>query len=90
MASNDTDNDTIAVVISWDPPACPNGLIRYYRIIFQQTLELFYSSGFGSRDDNIGCPLLNITIIEKRILYNGTTEPSTMIMLDDLGQYMSY
>ena len=87
MASNDTDNSTIAVVISWDPPACPNGVIRRYRIIFQQTEELFYSSGSGN-NSNIGCPAINTTIIEQII--STTTESSTAITLYNLGQYVIY
>ena len=87
MASNDTDNSTIAVVISWDPPACPNGVIRRYRIIFQQTEELFYSSGSGS-NGNIGCPPINTTIIEWTI--STTNESSTAITLYNLGQYVIY
>lgn len=82
MASNDTDNTTIAVVISWDPPACPNGIIRYYRLIFQQTAENIS----GSSNNNIGCPPINTTIVEQIILYNATTESSS-ITLYDLGQY---
>ena len=86
IAYNDTGDDTIAVEISWDPPACPNGLILYYRIIFLQTMELFFG-GSGFDDDN-GCPPINTTMIEKRISYNGATEPPTTIILDDLGQFV--
>ena len=28
-------DDSIAVMISWDPPSYPNGFIRYYRVEFQ-------------------------------------------------------
>lgn len=92
VVSNVTDDaGTIAVMISWNSPADSNGFIRYYRIVYQQTLELFHdaiSSGSGSgnssSNDNIGCPPINSTKLEKRTLYNGTTEPPTMIRLDGL------
>lgn len=80
MVSNVTDEDTVAVMISWDPPENPNGFIRYYRIEFQQTV---YGSGSGI--DSNGCPSINMTIMEERVLYNGTTEAPTMIILDELG-----
>ena len=34
MVTNITD-DTITVIISWDPPSDPNGFIQYYRVEFQ-------------------------------------------------------
>ena len=36
VISNVTDGDDIAVFITWDPPSDPNGIIRYYRVEFQQ------------------------------------------------------
>ena len=42
MISNITDGGTgndIAIVIEWDPPAYPNGIIRYYRVEFGQILD---------------------------------------------------
>ena len=40
MISNITDSGRdIAIVIEWDPPAYPNGIIRYYRVEFGQILD---------------------------------------------------
>ena len=87
MVSNITDVDDIAVSITWDPPTNPNGIIQYYRIVFQQTSEVFYgiANGSGSSFDNSGCPPMDTTIMEERVLYNGTVEAPTMITLSGLG-----
>ena len=87
MISNVTNVDDIAVSITWDPPTDPNGVIRYYRVVFQQTSEMSYgiASGSGSGTDNSGCPPINTTIMEERVLRNGTTEVTTMITLRGLG-----
>ena len=86
MASNVTSVDDIAISIEWDPPTDPNGFIRYYRIAFQQTSEMLYGSGgSASGTDNSGCPPINTTIVEERVLFNGTTEAPTMIILNGLG-----
>ena len=89
MVSNVTDIDDIAVCITWDPPTNPNGIIRYYRIVFQQTSEMFHGiasdSGDGSGTDNSGCPPMDTTIMEERVLYNRTVEAPTMIILSGLG-----
>ena len=84
---NVTDVDDIAVFITWEPPTDPNGFIRYYRIAFQQTSELFYgiASGSGSGADNSGCPPIDTMIMEERVLYNETVEAATMITLSGLG-----
>ena len=85
MISNVTDVDDIAVSITWDPPTDPNGVIRYYHIVFQQTSEMLYGIASGSGTDNSGCPPINSTIMEERVLHNGTTEVTTMITLRGLG-----
>ena len=86
MVSNVTDVDDIAVSIEWDPPTDPNGFIRYYRITFQQTSEVLYGSGgSASGTSNSGCPPMNTTIMEERVLFNETMEASTMIILNGLG-----
>ena len=84
MASNDTDNDTIAVTISWNPPMTPNGILRNYRVTFQQTAEMTYDVGSTS-DSNIGCPPINTTNMEEILSGSETMGPLTMITLDDLG-----
>ena len=87
MVSSVTDIDDIAISITWDPPTSPNGIIQYYRIIFQQTSEMFYgiASGSFSGTDNIGCPPIDTTIMEERVIYNGIVEAPTMITLSGLG-----
>ena len=86
MVSNINGVDDIAVFIEWDPPADPNGFIRYYRIAFQQTSDVLYGSGgSASGTGNSGCPPINTTIVEERVSFNETTEAPTMIILNGLG-----
>ena len=44
---NDTDDPVISVVFTWDLPSDPNGIIRYYRVEFQQIAD--GSGGQGRR-----------------------------------------
>ena len=75
MVKNVTD-DTIAVMISWDPPFNPNGFIQYYRVEFQLIpdnssgceVALFASEVTNSFDD-----------------ISGTSEALTSLLLDGLG-----
>ena len=86
MVSNVTDVDDIAVSIEWDPPTDPNGFIRYYHIVFQQTSEVLYGSGgSASGTSTNGCPPINTTIIEERVFFNETTDAPTMIIINGLG-----
>ena len=39
VAVTNVTDDTIAVMISWDPPSDPNGFILYYRVEFQLILD---------------------------------------------------
>ena len=72
--TNVTDN-TIAVMISWDPPSDPNGFIRYYRVEFQLILD------GGCGDDPSDSEVMN-----SFANYSGTSEAPTMITLTGLGQ----
>ena len=73
VVTNVTD-DTVAVMISWDPPSDPNGLISYYRLEFQLILD------GGCGDDPSDSEVMN-----NFANCSGTSEPPTMIILDELG-----
>ena len=63
MISNVTDGDDIAVFIEWDPPTDPNGVIRYYRVQFEQVsdpLDDISSPNEGRRKRNIP---LDVTVM---------------------------
>ena len=50
MVSNVTDVDDIAVSITWDHPAYPNGIIRYYRVQYVEVSDpLANTSDTGGR-----------------------------------------
>ena len=65
MISNVTDGDDILVLITWDPPSDPNGIIRYYRIEFEQVFDPLDKDGRGKRnillDDTVMSVFVNIT-----------------------------
>ena len=73
VVTNVTD-DTIAVMISWDPPSDPNGFIRYYRVEFQLILD------GGCGDDPSDSEVMN-----SFANFSGTSEPPTMVTLTGLG-----
>ena len=63
MISNITDGGTgsdIAIVIEWNPPAYPNGIIHYYRIEFGQISDPLDVGNDGTRKRNI---LLDETVM---------------------------
>ena len=63
MISNVTDADDIAVLIEWQPPADPNGIITYYRVQYAQVLDPLdddNDSDRGRRKRNIP---LNTTVV---------------------------
>ena len=39
VVSNVNDSDDITVFIEWNPPTDPNGIIRYYRVQFEQVSD---------------------------------------------------
>jgi len=67
-------NDTVAVMISWDPPSDPNGFIRYYRVEFQLIL-----------DDGCGDVPSDSEVMNNFANFSGATEAPTMIILTGLG-----
>ena len=75
VVTNVTDSDdTIAVMISWDPPSDPNGFIRYYRVEFQLILD------GGCGDDPSDSEMMN-----NFANFSGTSEAPTITILDGLG-----
>ena len=82
MISNDTDGDTITVIISWDPPTDPNGIIRYYRVEFMESSDPL-SNNNGRKRRNI--PLNNTVINEFVNITNGSSGAPTNITLSGLG-----
>ena len=81
MVSNVTDGDVIAVLITWDPPDDPNGIIRYYRIEFEQGFDPLDNDGRAKRniplDDTVMNVFVNIT--------SGNSEAPTNATLSGLG-----
>ena len=55
MISNITDGggSDIAIVIEWNPPAYPNGIIRYYRVEFRQILDPLDVGSDSTRKRNV-------------------------------------
>ena len=61
MISNITDGGSdIAIVIEWNPPAYPNGIIRYYRVEFRQILDPLDVGSDSTRKRNV---LLDETVM---------------------------
>ena len=81
MISNVTDVDDIAVLIAWDPPSDPNGIIHYYRIEFEQGFDPLDDDGRAKRniplDDTVMNVFVNIT--------SGSSEAPTSATLSGLG-----
>ena len=81
MISNVTDGDDIIVLIMWDPPSDPNGIIRYYRIEFERDFDPLDKDGRGKRniplDDTVMSVFVNIT--------SGNSEAPTNVTLSGLG-----
>ena len=81
MISNVTDGDDIAVLITWDPPSDPNGIIQYYRVAFQQVSDPLDNDGRGKRniflDDTLKNVFANIT--------SGSSGAPTTVTLSGLG-----
>ena len=81
MMSNITDSDDIAVLITWDPPSDPNGVIHYYRIEFEQDFDPLDNDGRAKRniplDDTVMNVFVNIT--------SGSSEAPTRVTLSGLG-----
>ena len=62
MVSNVTDDDVIAVLIMWDPPDDPNGIIHYYRIEFEQSFDPLDNNGRGKRNISLDDTAMNVFV----------------------------
>ena len=60
MISNVTDDDDIAVSITWDPPSDPNGIIQYYLVEFEQVLDPLDNDGRGKRNSPLNDTVMNV------------------------------
>ena len=80
MIANDTNDPVISVVFTWDPPSDPNGIIRYYRVKFQQIAD--GSGGIGRRKR---VAALDNEIMNEFANFTGSGEAPTNITLTNLG-----
>ena len=85
MVSNVTDDDDIAVLITWDPPSDPNGIIRYYRVEFQQISDPLDNDGIGKRNIPLDNTMMNVFAN----ITSGSTGAPTNITLSGLGWFCS-
>ena len=74
---NDTNDPVISVVFTWDPPSDPNGIIRYYRVEFQQI-----AGGLGRRKR---VAALDNEIMNEFANFTASGEAPTNITLTNLG-----
>ena len=81
MVSNVTDGDVIAVLITWDPPSDPNGIIRYYRIVFEQSFDPFDNDGRTKRNIPLDDTAMNVFVN----ITSGSSEAPTNATLSGLG-----
>ena len=82
MISNVTDDDTISVIMSWNPPTDPNGIIHYYRVEFMESSDPLSNNNSRKRRN---IPLNNTVINEFVNITNGSSGPPTNITLSGLG-----
>ena len=80
MISNATGGDDIAIVITWDPPSDPNGIIQYYRVEFQQISDPLDNGGRRKRNIPLDNTMMNVFAN----ITSGTGAP-TNITLSGLG-----
>ena len=85
MISNITDGGSdIAIVIEWDPPAFPNGIIRYYRAEFGQISDPLDVGNDFTRKRNI---LLDETVMNVFAnITDGSDGAPTNITISGLGK----
>ena len=80
--TNVTDGDDIAILIAWDPPSDPNGIIRSYRIEFEQVLDPLDNNGRRKRN----VPLNNNTVMNVFAnITSGSSGAPTNVILSGLG-----
>ena len=87
MVSNVTSTvvDDISVLITWNPPTDPNGIIRYYRVEYVQESDPLADTDntAGRRKRNIP---LDTTVLNAFVnITDGGAGPRTNITLDELG-----
>ena len=86
MISNVTDADDITVLIEWQPPADPNGIIVYYRVQYTQEsdpLDNDNDSDKGRRKRNLPLNTTVVTVFTN--ITEGSDGPPTSIALSGLG-----
>ena len=81
MISNVTDSDDIAVLIIWDPPRDPNGIIRYYLIEYEQIFDPLVNDDRGKRNIPLDDKVMNVFVNST----NGSSEAPTNVTLSGLG-----
>ena len=81
MISNITDSDNIAVLISWDSPSDPNGIIRYYRIEIVQAFNPLDNNDRRKRNIPLDDTILNVFVN----ITSDDSETSFNLTLNDLG-----
>ena len=82
---NVTDDPVITVVLMWDPPSHPNGIIRYYRIEFQQLSDGGGNLGRKKRVVPVETELMNVFAN-----ITGFGEAPTNLTLSNLGMCVTY
>ena len=81
MVSNITDSDDIAVLIAWDSPSDPNGIIRYYHIEFVQTFNPLDDDDSRKRNTPLDDTVINVFVN----ITSDYSETSFNVTLSDLG-----
>ena len=84
MVSNVTDDDDIAIVITWDPPSDPNGIIQYYRVEYQQISDPLDNDGRGKRNADLNDTVMNVFAN----ITTGSFGAPTTVTLNGLGQFI--
>ena len=81
MISNVTDGDDIAVLIKWDPPSDPNGIIRYYRIEFEQDFDPLDNDSRAKSNISLNDTVMNVFVNST----SGSSEAPTNVTVSGLG-----
>ena len=81
MISNVTEGDNIAILVTWDPPGDPNGIIHYYRIEFEQILDSLDNDCRGKRNYSLDNSVMRIVIN----VTSGNSKAPVNITLSGLG-----
>ena len=85
MISNVTDKN-ISVSITWEPPAYPNGIIRYYRVQYVEASDPLADTGDTGGRTKRNIPLDTITVLNTFAnITDGGTGPRTSVTSSGLG-----